>query len=149
MHDMEIPGGSENPFSQKSGYSHNSPGEELHNLEKQSPIFTKTYDFILWQLNHTEHFPKSERFRMAKRLEDTAFEFYEILIRAARAPRPIPHLLEAHIVLDRLRLFLRLSHDRKLTSRSQYLHVAGLETEIGKLLGGWIRSLSQGKNAVK
>ena len=44
---------------------------------KQSPIFAKTYDFVLWLLNLTEKFPKSERFRLARRLEDTAFTFYE------------------------------------------------------------------------
>jgi hypothetical protein len=55
------------------------------NTRKQSPIFSKTTDFLLWLLQHTEKFPKSERFRMAKRLEDTAFGFYELLIEATRS----------------------------------------------------------------
>jgi len=70
-----------------------------------SPIFGKTYDFILWLLDHTEKFPKSERFRLARRLEDTAFEFYELLIRATRTTkRKQAMLLDADLVLDRLRL---------------------------------------------
>ncbi|MDY6874857.1 MAG: hypothetical protein SWK90_01450 [Chloroflexota bacterium] len=40
---------------------------------KQSPIFAKTYDFLLWLLGRTARFPKNERFRMAKRLEERAF----------------------------------------------------------------------------
>lgn len=76
----------------------------------QSPIFTKTYDFILWLLNHTEKFPRSERFRLARRLEDTAFEFYELLIKAARSSRRKREvLLDADRVLDQLRLYTRLS----------------------------------------
>jgi len=105
-----------------------------------SPIFSKTYDFILWLLNHTEKFPKSERFRMAKRLEDTAFEFYELLITAARSTqRKRQILLQADLVLDKLRLYVRLSQARKLTSQAQYEYAAAALVEIGKLLGGWLK----------
>ena len=110
----------------------------------QSPIFSKTYDFILWLLDHTEKFPKSERFRMARRLEDTAFEFYELLIEATRTKRKKQQLLwQADLVLDKLRLYVRMSHSRKLTNRGQYQHAAKMLVEIGNLLGGWIKSLTQ------
>lgn len=109
---------------------------------KQSPIFSKTYDFLLWLLNHTEAFPKSERFRLAKRLEDTAFEFYELLVTAGRSThRRRQVLLDADLVLDKLRFYVRLSHARKLTSQGQYQHAAEQLVEIGKLLGGWLKSL--------
>ena len=105
-----------------------------------SPIFSKTYDFILWLLNHTEKFPKSERFRMAKRLEDTVFEVYELLITAARSTqRKRQILLQADLVLDKLRLYVRLSQARKLTSQAQYEYAAAALVEIGKLLGGWLK----------
>ena len=32
---------------------------------------------MLWLLNHTEEFPKSERFRMARRLEESMFAFHD------------------------------------------------------------------------
>jgi hypothetical protein len=38
--------------------------EVMMDDRKQSPMFTKTTDFIVWLLEHTEKFPKSERFRM-------------------------------------------------------------------------------------
>ena len=110
--------------------------------KRQSPIFSKTYDFLLWLLNHTEKFPKSERFRMGTRLEDTAFRFYEQLILATRSSQKRKVLYEADLELDKLRLFIRLSHDRNLTSQKQYRYAAGLLVEIGKLLGGWLKSIS-------
>lgn len=110
--------------------------------EGQSPIFSKTYDFILWLLHHTEKFPKSERFRMARRLEDTAFDFYELLIKATRTNRPRAVLLDADLELDKLRLYVRLSHARGLTNQDQYQHIAKELVEIGKLLGGWLKSIS-------
>jgi len=108
---------------------------------KQSPIFSKTYDFILWLLNHTENFPRSARFRMGKRLEDTAFEFYDLLIKAGRSTRRQRQtLFEADLVLDKLRLYLRLSNARGLTDNGPYKHGSGMLIEIGKLLGGWIKT---------
>ena len=109
--------------------------------ERQSPIFTKTYDFILWLLNHTEQFPKSERFRLAKRTEDCAFNFYERIVEATRSRNPRAVLLDADLELDKLRLYLRLCHARKLTNADQYKYAAGILVEIGKLIGGWLKSV--------
>jgi hypothetical protein len=78
-------------------------------IEKPSPIFAKTYDFLLWLLNTTEKFPKSERFR-------------------------------------RLRLYVRLSDERSLLKDNQYRYASEQLTEIGKLLGGWLKTLSNEKN---
>lgn len=110
-------------------------------MAEQSPIFSKTYDYLLWLMNHTEHFPKSERFRLARRLEDSAFEFYELLVTATRSKRRAAVLLQADLVLDKLRLYTRLSNARGLTNDRQYHFASGQLVEIGKLLGAWLKSL--------
>jgi len=79
---------------------------------------------------------------MAKRLEDTSFSFYDMLVQAARAQRTLPILHKADLELDKLRLYMRLSRDRGTTKPRQYEHAARLLTEIGKLLGGWSKTLS-------
>lgn len=114
------------------------------NERSQSPIFSKTSDFLLWLLNHTEKFPKSERFRMAKRLEDSAFAFYELLIEATRTTkRKRQLLLKADVELEKLRLFVRMSQQRKLTSHKQYHFASSSLVEVGKLLGGWLKTLPE------
>lgn len=111
---------------------------------KQSPIFTRTSDFILWLLDHTEKFPKSERFRMGKRLEDSAFAFYELLIEATRSTKRKRQLLiQADVELEKLRLFVRMSQQRKLTTLSQYHFASESLIEIGKLLGGWLKTVPE------
>ena len=111
---------------------------------KQSPLFTKTTDFILWLLEHTEKFPKSERFRMGKRLEDSVFKFYERLIEATRSTKRKRQLLvEEDVELEKLRLYVRMSQRRKLTSVSQYHFAAEVLVELGKLLGGWLKSVPE------
>ncbi|HIQ04331.1 MAG TPA: four helix bundle protein [Anaerolineae bacterium] len=57
---------------------------------KQSPIFTKTYDLLKWLVPHVGKYPKSQRFRLAKRIEDAAFDFHGLLIQATKEePRPM------------------------------------------------------------
>lgn len=111
---------------------------------KQSPIFAKTSDFVLWLLQHTEKFPKSERFRLAKRLEDCAFAFYELLIEATRSTKRKRQLLiQADVQLEKLRLYVRMSQAKKLTSLPQYRFASGSIIEIGKLLGGWLKTVPE------
>jgi four helix bundle protein len=106
---------------------------------KQSPIFTKTTDFIMWLLQHTEKFPKSERFRLARRLEDCAFEIYELLMQAARSSQKRRYLYLADLELEKLRFYVRVAQARKLTTIQQYHYAAESLSEIGRLLGGWLK----------
>lgn len=108
---------------------------------QESPIFSKTYDFLLWLSGHTEKFPKSERFRLAKRLDDTAFAFYERIIEASCLQDKAEKLREADITLAKLKFYLRMSYDRKLIGVSQYEHASRLLSEVGRLLGGWIKKV--------
>ena len=107
----------------------------------QSPIFVKTHDLLLWLLQHTAKFPKSERFRMAKRVEDSAFRFYDLIARATKAgDKRRSVLLEADLELDRVRLNVRLCVELKLLNGAQYEYAAAALVEIGRLLGGWIKT---------
>jgi len=114
---------------------------------KQSPIFVKTYDFLVWLLGRTARFPKNERFRMARRLEDSAFAFYDLLLQAGRLPKERRNekrqlLARADLELDRLRFTVRLCQELTLFSFKQYEYCAERLVEIGRLLGGWHKSLT-------
>ena len=49
----------------------------------ESPIFVRTYDFIQWLIPRTMSFPRSQRFVITKRLQDSMLDFYEAIIEAA------------------------------------------------------------------
>lgn len=79
---------------------------------KESPIFVKTFDLLKWLLERTEKFPKSQRFFVAKRINDTALDFYEYLVKAAvRKDLTQAALKEADVLLTRLRHYVRLARD--------------------------------------
>lgn len=105
------------------------------------PIFPKTHDLVLWLVNTTQKFPKSQRFVLAKRVQDTAFDVYDLLIEARKTPVAQRRVVlrRADIKLEMLRLHLRLCHELELLKAGQYRHVSAQVVEVGKLLGAWLK----------
>jgi four helix bundle protein len=108
----------------------------------EMPIFTRTFDFLTWLLPVTNHFPRAHRHTLTQRLLNAAFDLRETLEAANRksGSERLELLHQADAVLDRVRVYLRLAVKWGWLSGGQYQHVAGMVTEIGKLLGGWIKT---------
>lgn len=106
---------------------------------EQSPIFIKTYDLLHWLIPRTLEFPKSQRFVMALRVQQTTLNFYELLVQAGKGVDRLEALRRADVALEQLRLYLRLCKDLELLSLRQYEHSVRLTDEIGRLLGGWLK----------
>lgn len=108
---------------------------------KRSPIFIKTHDLMSWLIPRTLGFPKSQRGVLARRLQDTLFNFYELLVDAALSQDPLPSLRKADTTLAKLRGYLRLALDLHLLTVDQYGYGSRLVSEVGRLLGGWRTAL--------
>ena len=107
-------------------------------------IFTRTYDLLNWLLPKSEHFPKLYRSTVTQRLMEATLDFQESLLEAQGYQDKIRlrHLKAADVHLNRLRLYLRLTHQWGWLNLGQY--VSRMVAEIGKLLGGWIRQTEGG-----
>jgi len=106
----------------------------------QSPLFVKTYDFLLWLIPLTLKFPKAQRFLLAERLGEMALDFYDLILEAVTDPDHQPErLAQADRLLLKIRLYIRLSHDLQCISVGQFEHASRLVDELGRLLGGWKR----------
>ncbi len=112
---------------------------------KQSPIFPRTYDLLRWLIPATVKFPRQQRFVLAEAVQRTALRFQERLVEAARASDPLPALHQADTDLTKLRLYLRLCRDLALISPGQHAHSARMVNEVGRLLGGWLKSAKRSK----
>jgi len=108
---------------------------------KESPIFLKTYDFLAWLLRTTIKFPKSQRFVMAKRVEEAGLNFYDLLIRAVKGKKKREILEQADYELERLRMYLRLCKDLEILKINQYKYTSERLVEIGNLLGTWLKKV--------
>jgi hypothetical protein len=109
--------------------------------QTETPIFTRTFDFIAWLLPMTNHFPRAHRHTVTRRLLDAAFDLRERLEEAnlRRESFRTASLEQADEALARVRLYLRLTTRMGWLTAGQYGHAATMVTEIGRLLGGWRR----------
>ena len=110
---------------------------------QEMPIFTRTFDFLTWLLPITNNFPRAQRFSATQRLLDAAFDLRERLEEAnlRRGAARRERLLQADEALARVRLYLRLAAQWGWLSAGQYQHVSAMVVEIGRLLGGWQKTV--------
>jgi four helix bundle protein len=105
---------------------------------KESPLFIKVYDLTIWLIERTHKFPKSQRFVMAKRVENAILDLQDNLIKAVKLEKKETYfLIAADIELEKLRKYMRMSQDLKLIK--QYEFASKEIVEIGKMLGKWIK----------
>ena len=79
-------------------------------------------------------------------LLDAALDLQDLLCEAQTSTGTHrQHLLQrSDAALNRLRLYLRLAHHWQWLSDGQYQHVSRMVAEIGRLLGGWIKTTRRG-----
>ncbi len=87
---------------------------------------TKLYDYILWMIPKLEKFPRSQKFLIADRIENTLLDSLDILIEAAYSRNNYHLLNTANLKLEKLRYLVRLSNDLKLINLKgyEYRHIA-------------------------
>jgi len=102
-------------------------------------IFKRAYQLTQQILKATELFPKSQRFLMAARLEETAIKILEYIIQANEASQKIPFLDKTSQLLERLRILIRLSKDSCYINFKKYERLSRAVDEVGRMLGGWIK----------
>ena len=103
-------------------------------------VITKTYDLILWSCNHTGRFPRQHRFVLGERLERSLYDLLETLIQAKYSRERTPLLNDANLKLEILRFQVRLAKALECLQVKSYAFAAKQIDEIGKLVGGWLRS---------
>jgi len=102
-------------------------------------IVKKAYEFSKWLLQHTGKFPKSYRFSVAVRMENTVLEFTELVAVANMRSNRVSLLRQADEDLTRLRLLVRLSYDMQFLNLKSYEYGSSQIAELGKMLGGWLK----------
>jgi four helix bundle protein len=110
-------------------------------MSEEMVIFARTYDFISWLLPLAEKFPKSQRFVITERLQNSALNFQEIIIEAnaLRGAGRTEKLRFADAELRKTRLYLRLCEKWKWMTPGQYNHASVMVAELGRLLGGLMK----------
>lgn len=102
---------------------------------------TKAYDLALWVLPKVEKFPRSYRFSLGERVISSCLDLLLDLVGAAYSGEKATALESAVRRINGLRYLLRLSKDLKLISYDAYAFSAERVEEVGRMTGGWLKSV--------
>jgi len=113
------------------------------NFHKDVSIFAKAYDLYKLFYLYLPSFPKTQRYTLGVRCENVILTIIEEVIIASGSSkeRKLTILKEISAKLDVLKVLFRLCHDIKALDNKKYLAIEEKLQEIGRMLGGWIRSL--------
>jgi len=103
-------------------------------------IYQKHYDLILYAFPIIARYPRNSRFTLGQQTHDCLFEIAKLISEANRCHNKKKTLWIIDTKLDELRLLTRLAKDLGMLSVRQYGIVSEKISEIGRLLGGWIKS---------
>lgn len=112
-------------------------------------IEQKTYDMILYGLVCLKQFPKSEKYGLAADIKTSMYQLLEYTVTANKRYYKKTTLQEMDVELEKLRVLIRIAADPKYTpgggspclSMHKYELWGKMLSEIGKMLGGWIKSI--------
>ncbi len=110
------------------------------------PIVEKMYEVNVWLLHKVGKFPRDQRFLLGERLMGKSLDVQDDLVAAAlmaKGEAKALTLSRVSLTLDQLRYLLRLARDARCMSRGSWCFCAKSLTEIGKMLGGWQKSVEQ------
>lgn len=105
-----------------------------------APVVTKSYDLILWMLPKLAKFPREQRFLLGDRIETTLLDCLELLIEANYSKEKAGILKNVNLKLEKLRFLVRISRDMHYINIQSYEFMARSINEIGKMVGGWLKS---------
>ncbi len=107
------------------------------------PIIRAVYDLYKLYYNYLQLFPKKDKYTLGAKCELYIIDTLELLLAASTVTKQDkkPYLLKANVKFDALKVFLRLAKEIKVLDNKKYLELQNHIQEIGKMLGGWQRSL--------
>ncbi|WP_373712143.1 diversity-generating retroelement protein Avd [Jeotgalibaca porci] len=107
-------------------------------------ILQKVYDMILYGNQCLKQFPKAEKYAMAADIRQSMYRLLRLVIEANKKYHKKTTAQQMDVELEILRTFIRLAADKNLKylPLNKYENWAKMLNEIGRMLGGWIKSMN-------
>lgn len=104
-------------------------------------VLRKLEDFLVAIYPSLKKFPKSERFTLAQKIQNTSLECIDHVLSANfdKANRH-NHLLQARVKTERVLLLIRAAHRLSMIDIKHYETYSERLIEIAKMLAGWARA---------
>ena len=107
------------------------------------PIFKKIYELYRNFYGFRSSVPKQDRYTLWQKCENILLETLENILLASQMPKAekLPILEKAGLKLNLFRIFVRLAKEVKAIDNKKYVSLQENTDEIGRMLGGWIKSV--------
>lgn len=131
------------PFLETSYYTF-SFIRNLQDIESDAPILHKSAVLYKELYQALKLFPKKDQYLLGKRCEEHILSFIEYILVAVTLPkeRKLKALESANGKFEVLKVLLRIARDLKILDTKRYLSLEVKIQEIGRMLGGWMRSFA-------
>jgi 23S rRNA-intervening sequence protein len=106
-------------------------------------IVLKAYELLKTSIPMLNNLPRSAKFTLGERIQDHLADLLETYIKAYYLPaaEKRPLLNQANVTLEMLRYYFRLGYDLGHYNSLRYQEFVEKLQEIGKMTGGWLKSL--------
>ena len=108
-------------------------------------ILQKVYDMVLYGNQCLKQFPKSEKYVLAAEIKQSMYRLLRLTIEANKKYHKKTTAQQIDVELDVLRTFVRLAADKemKYLPFKKYENWAKMLNEIGRMLGGWMKTMNK------
>ena len=113
------------------------PGQfNLSLIQKLVQVYRSWHGFLA-------SFPKSSRYTLGTKIDSLFLEVIELIIKASYSSKAekLISLTNSSFKLDLLKFFLQIAWDVKSLDNKKYILLSEKLDEIGRMLGGWIKSI--------
>lgn len=111
--------------------------------DNEIPILKKTYDLYKLFHEYRKTVNKHDRHTIYERSDRIILDMIECIFQAGYSKNTdkIVILEQTSTKLNMLRFFIRLMKDTATLNSKQYVALQEIIDEIGRMLGGWLRSI--------
>jgi len=126
-------------------YQHFQIFDRLVSIVMEIPLINSSYEAYKEIVSANNHLDKRWRYSLGHSLEESILNLMESLVMAKHAPKALKpgYLLKAMGFLESSRLKLRLFLEMKIVNETNIFKIQAKLEEVGRMLGGWLRSLDK------
>lgn len=106
-------------------------------------ILQKTFDMMNYAYPALAQYPKVEKFALVVDIKRCMDVMLERIIEANKKYYKKTTLQELDVEVEKLKAYVRLSYNLGFLPPKKYEQWSGLVVEIGRMVGGWIKSVNK------
>jgi len=109
-------------------------------------LLQKILDMMDYAYIALRQFPKSEKYALATDIKHCMDLILGYAITAQKRYYKRTTLQEMDVEIAKLRAYIRLSYNQRFISMDKYQNWSDMVVEIGRMLGGWLKTVNSQKS---